>query len=195
MISAADRASLRWSARSPDGDVDPYTAATLLSEGADAKEHHERVPAIGPSSGWASSAAGSWAPGIAEVAARAGVDVSVCDINDAAAAAGRARIETLAGPGSDAPASSTTPPPRRQLARIAFVTDLGELADRQLVIEAVREFEDEKLEVFRHLGKIVVDDEAILASNTSSIPIMKLAMATDRPEHVRRVCTSSTRCR
>jgi 3-hydroxybutyryl-CoA dehydrogenase len=70
------------------------------------------------------------------------------------------------------------------LARVTFVTDIGELADRQLVLEAVREFEDEKLEVFRNLGKIVVDDQAILASNTSSIPIMKLAMATDRPEHV-----------
>ena len=43
---------------------------------------------------------------------------------------------------------------------------------------------DEKLEVFRNLDKIVVDEQAILASNTSSIPIMKLAMATDRPEHV-----------
>src|SRR5207248_7649053 len=55
---------------------------------------------------------------------------------------------------------------------------------RQLVVEAVREFEDEKLEVFNNLGKIVDDEQAILASNTSSIPIMKLAMATDRPEHV-----------
>src|SRR5207342_2315775 len=70
------------------------------------------------------------------------------------------------------------------LARVSFVTDIGELADRQLVVEAVREFEDEKLEVFRSLGKSLLDDNAIMASNTSSIPIMKLAMATDRPEHV-----------
>ena len=41
------------------------------------------------------------------------------------------------------------------LARVRFVTDIGELADRQLVVEAVREFEDEKLDVFRNLGKIV----------------------------------------
>ena len=50
--------------------------------------------------------------------------------------------------------------------------------------EAVREFEDEKLDVFAKLGKVVIDEDAILASNTSSIPIMKLAMATERPEHV-----------
>jgi 3-hydroxybutyryl-CoA dehydrogenase len=70
------------------------------------------------------------------------------------------------------------------LARVRFVTDIGELADRQLVVEAVREFEDEKVEVFNSLGKLVIDDKAILASNTSSIPIMKLAMATRRPDRV-----------
>jgi 3-hydroxybutyryl-CoA dehydrogenase len=134
----------------------------------------ERVGVVG---------AGLMGAGIAEVAARAGLDVTVCDINDAAVAAGRSRIETSlgravkAGKLDDGTAMAS-------LARILFVTDIGELADRQLVIEAVREFEDEKLEVFRNLGKIVVDDQAILASNTSSIPIMKLAMATDRPEHV-----------
>jgi 3-hydroxybutyryl-CoA dehydrogenase len=137
-------------------------------------ESIERVGVVG---------AGLMGAGIAEVAAKAGVDVTVCDINDAAVAAGRSRIETSleravkAGKLDEAAATST-------LARVAFVTDIGELADRQLVLEAVREFEDEKLEVFRNLGKIVVDDQAILASNTSSIPIMKLAMATDRPEHV-----------
>jgi 3-hydroxybutyryl-CoA dehydrogenase len=70
------------------------------------------------------------------------------------------------------------------LARIGFTTDLGEFADRQLVIEAVIEAEDEKLEVFSSLDKIVEDVDAILASNTSSIPIMKLGMATERPQQV-----------
>jgi 3-hydroxybutyryl-CoA dehydrogenase len=134
----------------------------------------ERVGVVG---------AGLMGAGIAEVCAKAGVNVTVCDINEAAVASGRARIETSLARavdsgklGEDARMAS--------LAQISFVTDIGELADRQLVVEAVREFEDEKLEVFRNLGKIVVDDQAILASNTSSIPIMKLAMATDRPEHV-----------
>jgi 3-hydroxybutyryl-CoA dehydrogenase len=52
------------------------------------------------------------------------------------------------------------------------------------VIEAVAEVEDLKVEVFGLLDKIVESDGAILASNTSSIPIMKLAMATARPESV-----------
>jgi 3-hydroxybutyryl-CoA dehydrogenase len=134
----------------------------------------ERVGVVG---------AGLMGAGIAEVSAKAGCAVTVCDINDAAVAAGRSRIETSldravkSGKLDDAARTAT-------LGRITFVTDIGEFADRQLVVEAVREFEDEKLDVFRNLGKIVVDDQAILASNTSSIPIMKLAMATDRPEHV-----------
>jgi 3-hydroxybutyryl-CoA dehydrogenase len=134
----------------------------------------ERVGVVG---------AGLMGAGIAEVSAKAGCAVTVCDINDAAVAAGRNRIETSldravkAGKLDDEARTAT-------LGRITFVTDIGEFADRQLVVEAVREFEDEKLDVFRNLGKIVVDDQAILASNTSSIPIMKLAMATDRPEHV-----------
>jgi 3-hydroxybutyryl-CoA dehydrogenase len=134
----------------------------------------ERVGVVG---------AGLMGAGIAEVSAKAGCAVTVCDINDAAVAAGRNRIETSldravkAGKLDDEARTAT-------LSRITFVTDIGEFADRQLVVEAVREFEDEKLDVFRNLGKIVVDDQAILASNTSSIPIMKLAMATDRPEHV-----------
>ncbi len=127
--------------------------------------------------------AGLMGAGIAEVGAKAGIDVTVCDINDAAVSAGRSRIETSlqkavrAGKLDDDAAMAAQ-------ARIRFVTDIGELADRQLVVEAVREFEDEKLEVFRSLGKLVIDDRAILASNTSSIPIMKLAVASGRPEHV-----------
>jgi 3-hydroxybutyryl-CoA dehydrogenase len=137
-------------------------------------ESIERVGVVG---------AGLMGAGIAEVAAKAGNDVTVCDINEAAVAAGRTRIEASlqkavrAGKLEDDAAMAA-------LARVRFVTDIGELADRQLVVEAVREFEDEKLEVFRNLGKTLLDDDAILASNTSSIPIMKLAMATERPDHV-----------
>ena len=67
---------------------------------------------------------------------------------------------------------------------IEFTADLGALADRQLVVEAVVEAEAEKMAVFESLDKIVEDPLAILASNTSSIPIMKLAMATSRPSQV-----------
>ena len=59
-----------------------------------------------------------------------------------------------------------------------FSTDYGDLADRQIVIEAVIENEEEKSAVFGRLDKVVEDPDAILASNTSSIPIMKLGMVT-----------------
>ena len=65
-----------------------------------------------------------------------------------------------------------------------MTSDSEALADRQLVVEAVPEIEDLKTEMFRLVDSIVTDPDAILASNTSSIPIMKLAMATDRPEQV-----------
>jgi 3-hydroxybutyryl-CoA dehydrogenase len=134
----------------------------------------ERVGVVG---------AGLMGAGIAEVVAKAGVDVIICDINDAAVAAGRSRIEqsleraVKAGKLEDDAAMAA-------LARIRYTTDLGDFSDRQFVAEAVREFEDEKVEVFRNLSKIVIDEHAILASNTSSIPITKLARATDRPENV-----------
>ena len=119
--------------------------------------------------------------------------MTVCDINEAAVSAGRSRIETSlqravkAGKLDDDAAMAA-------LARVRFVTDIGELADRQLVVEAVREFEDEKIEVFNSLGKLVIDDKAILASNTSSIPIMKLASPAVAPS-TSSGSTSSTRCR
>jgi 3-hydroxybutyryl-CoA dehydrogenase len=62
--------------------------------------------------------------------------------------------------------------------------EYDELADRQMVIEAVVESPQVKLEVFEALDRVVDDPAAILASNTSSIPIMKLAMATKRPASV-----------
>src|SRR2546429_9812601 len=112
----------------------------------------ERVGVVG---------AGLMGAGIAEVAAKAGIDVAVCDINDAAVAAGRSRIETsleravTAGKlDEDARTAS--------LARIKCVTDIGELADRQLVVETVREFEDEKLDSFRKLANISPHETAIL---------------------------------
>ena len=70
------------------------------------------------------------------------------------------------------------------LSRVSFTTDLGDFEDRQLVVEAVVEDEAAKVDIFRQLDAVVADSEAILASNTSSIPIMKLGIATSRPEKV-----------
>jgi 3-hydroxybutyryl-CoA dehydrogenase len=121
--------------------------------------------------------------GIAEVCARAGLDVVVREVNQGALDAGRKRIESSL---DRALRSGKLPEPERDeaLARLRFTTDFGEFADRQLVVEAVIENEAEKLDVFRGIDKAVEADDAILATNTSSIPVMKLAMATNRPASV-----------
>jgi 3-hydroxybutyryl-CoA dehydrogenase len=69
------------------------------------------------------------------------------------------------------------------LSRIDISTDISEQSDRQLVIEAATENEGLKKEIFSELDRIV-GDEAILASNTSSIPITRLAAVTERPGKV-----------
>jgi len=120
--------------------------------------------------------------GIAEVCARAGVDTLVHEVDPAAAEAGRGRIEKSLDRAVGANKLSETDRDRA-LTKLAVTTDLGDFADRDLVVEAVVENEHEKLSVFSALDK-VVNENAILASNTSSIPIMKLAMATQRPESV-----------
>jgi 3-hydroxybutyryl-CoA dehydrogenase len=70
------------------------------------------------------------------------------------------------------------------LGRIQVGTDLDALADAELVVEAASEDEAVKTDLFRRLDDVVVRDDAVLASNTSSIPIMKLGTATKRPEQV-----------
>jgi 3-hydroxybutyryl-CoA dehydrogenase len=121
--------------------------------------------------------------GIAEVCARAELDVVVREVEPAAAEAGMKRI---IGSLDRAVRSTKVTEDERDaaLARVRFTTDLGDMADRQLVVEAVMEEEGLKTDVFTALDKVVVADDAILASNTSSIPIMKLGMATQRPEQV-----------
>jgi 3-hydroxybutyryl-CoA dehydrogenase len=121
--------------------------------------------------------------GIAEVAARAGLDVTVVEFDAAAAERGLARIEsslaTAVDRGKLADAARDA-----ALDRIELTPDIDALADRELVVEAVTENEAVKVAVFERLDKVVASGDAVLASNTSSIPIMKLAMATQRPEAV-----------
>jgi 3-hydroxybutyryl-CoA dehydrogenase len=121
--------------------------------------------------------------GITEVCARAGLDVVVREIDAGAAEAGLKRLTTSLDRGVRSGKLSEQARDEA-LGRIRVTTDLGELADRQLVVEAVVEDESAKVEVFRELDKVVADRAAILASNTSSIPIMKLGIATSRPEQV-----------
>jgi 3-hydroxybutyryl-CoA dehydrogenase len=121
--------------------------------------------------------------GIAEVCARAGLDVVVREVDAGAAELGLHRINVSldravrAGKLDEQGRAAA-------MSRLRLTTDLADLADRQLVVEAVVEDEALKTEVFTLLDKVVTDDQAILASNTSSIPVMKLGMATGRPEHV-----------
>ncbi|SBW23020.1 3-hydroxybutyryl-CoA dehydrogenase [Protofrankia symbiont of Coriaria ruscifolia] len=127
--------------------------------------------------------AGLMGSGIAEVSARAGLDVLVTEANRLALEAGRQRIEKSferAVQGGKLTADDRD----AALGRLHYTTDLDEFADRDLVVEAIAENEQVKLEVFAALDKVVSSPDAILASNTSSIPIMKLGMATARPAYV-----------
>ena len=121
--------------------------------------------------------------GIAEVCARAGRDVIVVETSRAAADAGHRRVT---GSLDRATAAGKLSPEDRDaaLARIATTTDMDLMADRDLVVEAVAEDEAAKVEVFARLDATVKRQDAILASNTSSIPVIRLAAATARPEHV-----------
>jgi 3-hydroxybutyryl-CoA dehydrogenase len=120
--------------------------------------------------------------GIVEVASRAGQRVVFLESSEELAQAGRHRIET-----------STLRAVERErlgaaerddlLGRIAGTTDVGDLAEADLVIEAATEDRDTKVEVFRRLDEVTRPD-VILASNTSSIPIADLGAATKRPHLV-----------
>lgn len=121
--------------------------------------------------------------GIAEVCARHGLDVVVRDVSQDALASGRARIEASmqrAVRSGKLEAADRD----RALEALRFTTDWDAFVDRQLVVEAVTEAEGLKVDVFRELDRVVAASDAVLASNTSSIPIMKLAMATARPAAV-----------
>jgi 3-hydroxybutyryl-CoA dehydrogenase len=134
----------------------------------------ERVGVIG---------AGQMGAGIAEVSARAGVDVLVFEPTEALTTAGRARIVKSLERGVSA-GKITERERDGAVDRLKFTTRLVDLADRQLVIEAVVEDETVKSQIFADLDKVIADPDAVLASNTSSIPIMKLAAATQNPSRV-----------
>ncbi|MEU9115192.1 3-hydroxybutyryl-CoA dehydrogenase [Streptomyces sp. NPDC048483] len=126
---------------------------------------------------------GQMGAGIAEVCARAGLDTVVCEANAIAARAARERVavsleRTVQRGKLDRISAEDA------LTRMVFTGSLDDLADRQLVVEAVVENTEAKTEVFTALDKIVEDPEAILATNTSAIPVMRLGMATRRADHV-----------
>jgi 3-hydroxybutyryl-CoA dehydrogenase len=121
--------------------------------------------------------------GIAEVCARSGVDVVVAVSSPASAGRGRDRL-TGSLDRARAKGKITAEQNAAALDRITFTTTLDDLADRDLVIEAIREDESLKLDLLATLDKIVEDTDAVLATNTSSLAIARLASATGRPGHV-----------
>ncbi|NGN92837.1 3-hydroxybutyryl-CoA dehydrogenase [Nocardioides sp. KC13] len=121
--------------------------------------------------------------GIAEVCARAGRDVVVVETNRPAADAGRLRVVRSLGRAVDAGKLSDDDR-AAAIERLTFTADRDAFHDRQLVVEAVPEVLALKIEAFEAIDKIVTGADAILASNTSSIPIMRLAWATSRAEQV-----------
>lgn len=127
--------------------------------------------------------AGQMGAGIAEVCARAHVDVLVWESTRELTTRGRDRILDSLDRGVSS--GKITAREREHAAlRLRFTTDLGDFADRQLVIEAVVEDEAAKTAVFRELDRVVTAPDAVLATNTSSIPVMKLGTCTSRPERV-----------
>jgi 3-hydroxybutyryl-CoA dehydrogenase len=121
--------------------------------------------------------------GIAEVCAKAGLDVRVAETTGEALELGRARLSNSLGKAAER-GKITEAERDAALDRLTFTTDLGEFADRDLVIEAVVEDEQVKLDIFKVLDQVVTREDAILASNTSSIPLVRLAVATSRPDRV-----------
>ncbi len=126
--------------------------------------------------------AGLMGSGIAQVAAQAGWDVILCDVDEGALQRGVAAVRTslsriVAKDRLSASAADDA------LDRITPTTDLDQVADAGIVVEAVYESADVKQGVFAALDRICADD-TVLASNTSAIPITQIGAFTGRPESV-----------
>jgi len=130
--------------------------------------------------------------GIAEASARSSLQVVVVDVDDAALKGGKDRLTASIARATRA-GNVTGEEAEAAVSRIEFSTDLDALMAADLVVEAIVESEAEKVKVFQALDQVVEAPDAVLASNTSSIPIMKLAMATRRPAQMVGT-TSSTPC-
>ncbi|HEX2241646.1 MAG TPA: 3-hydroxybutyryl-CoA dehydrogenase [Actinomycetota bacterium] len=125
---------------------------------------------------------GTMGSGVCEVSARAGFDVMFREVSEEAVAAGRNRIEHSLERAVERGKLERSEADEI-LARIKSTTELSDLKDCDLVVEAVPEHLDLKKEVFSQLDELLAP-EAILATNTSSLPVIDMAVATKRPSRV-----------
>jgi 3-hydroxybutyryl-CoA dehydrogenase len=125
---------------------------------------------------------GTMGAGIAEVLARAGLSVTAVEVTEDAVARGRGHVEQST---DRAVKRGKLDPADRDAIfdRIRFSTSLEDLANAELVIEAVPERMELKTEVFSQLDKICPPD-TILATNTSSLSVTELSVCTGRPSKV-----------
>ncbi|HPF75126.1 MULTISPECIES: 3-hydroxybutyryl-CoA dehydrogenase [Phycicoccus] len=125
---------------------------------------------------------GTMGVGIVEVFARNGIDVVAMEVDDAAVERGKGVLAKSTGRALDR--GKITQEDHDALhARVTYTTDMGDFADCQLVVEAVPEHLHLKKELFGRLDTIVAPD-AILATNTSSLPVTEIAVATSNPKRV-----------
>lgn len=126
--------------------------------------------------------AGTMGAGIAQVVAQAGKSVRLLDLNESVLARARQVIEqSLAR--LEKKGTISADEGKKVLARITLGSSLEAVADVDLVIEAVPEQLELKGKIFRDLDRLA-PEHAILASNTSSLPITAIAAATKRPQNV-----------
>ncbi len=123
--------------------------------------------------------AGTMGNGIAQVCARAGYTVIMRDMTDEFLQRGRAAIDRSLQRDVDK-ARLAEDEKRAIIERVQLTTNLNDLKDARFVVEAVTEDVGVKANIFRTLDEVLAED-AILASNTSSISITKLGATTSRP--------------
>ncbi|WP_431985354.1 3-hydroxybutyryl-CoA dehydrogenase [Streptomyces qinglanensis] len=126
---------------------------------------------------------GQMGAGIAEVCLRAGLDTVLCEADGTAAKAAGERVAVSLERAVERGRLDRIPA-EDALARLVVTSGLEDMADRQLVVEAVVEDTAVKAGIFGSLDTIVEDPGAVLATNTSSIPVMRLGMATRRADRV-----------
>jgi 3-hydroxybutyryl-CoA dehydrogenase len=125
---------------------------------------------------------GTMGAGIAEVFARTGLAVTAVEVDEAALERGRGHVADSTGR-AVARGKLSEADHAQLLERITYTTDMNDLADVDLVVEAVPEHLDLKRSIFTELDKIC-GPETILATNTSSLSVTEIAVATGRPGKV-----------